>query len=424
VSRLLFTLWDGGGNSPPVLSVVAALVDRGHDVRVLADRSLGDAVVASGAEHVPWSIAPQRDSADPETEFVRDYEARTPLGAVARLRDRLIIGAAPAFAADTLAEIRRERTDAVVFENLLLGSQIAAAGAGVVAISLVPNIYPGRVPGVPPFGFGLNPRDDRLGRARDRLATTLGERSWGRRLGDLNRLLAEHGQPPTESVFGVLERPDRVLVLTSAAFEHGGGVDVPANVRYCGPRLEDPKWAGDWEEPPGDGPLVLVSLSTTTQGQAPMIGNVVRAFAGLEARGLVTTGPSYDGAGLAAPDNVTIVDSAPHAAVMARASAVVTHAGHGTVIKALARGVPLLCMPVGRDQPDTAARVVACGAGLRVRPGARPSAIAAALRSLLDDPRFGTAAAEMAVTIAADRERDLAVTEIEAALQELPSTSR
>jgi MGT family glycosyltransferase len=416
MSRLLFTLWDGGGNVPPVLSVAGALADRGHDVRVLADPSLRDAVVASGARHVPWSTAPQRASADPCTEFVRDFEPRTPLGASARIRDRLLVGPAPAFARDTLAEIHREPVDAVVFENLLLGSQIATAGAGVPSISLVPNIYPGRVPGVPPFGLGLSPREDRLGQVRDRLAAAMGSRLWDKRLDEVNRLLAEHGQPAVSTVFELLERPDRVLVLTTAAFELGGGARVPANVRYCGPRLDDPGWAGEWSEPEGSGPLVLVSLSTTTQGQDPMIRRVVRALGRMDVRGLVTTGPSFAADGIDAPDNVTIVATAPHSAVLPRADAVITHAGHGTVIKALAHGVPLLCMPVGRDQPDTAARVVASGAGLRLRPGAGAGAIARALGSVLGDRRFRAAADRMAAAIAADRERDLAVAEIEEAV--------
>ena len=52
--------------------------------------------------------------------------------------DRLIVGAAPAFAADTLVEIGREAADVVVSENLLLGSQVAAIGAGVPSASIVP----------------------------------------------------------------------------------------------------------------------------------------------------------------------------------------------------------------------------------------------------------------------------------------------
>jgi UDP:flavonoid glycosyltransferase YjiC (YdhE family) len=414
MSRLLFTLWDGGGNSPPVLSVAGALVERGHDVRVLADPSLRGAVAGSGARHVPWTTAPQRASSDPSTEFIRDFEARTPLGASARIRDRLLVGAAPAFARDTLAEIRREPVDAVLSENLLLGSQVAAVHAGVANISVVPNIYPGRVPGVPPFGLGLSPRDDRLGQVRDRLAAALGSRLWDKRLVDMNRLLADYGQPPVTTIFELLDRPDLVLVLTSAAFELGGGLRAPANVRYCGPRLDDPDWTGEWSEPAGSGPLVLVSLSTTTQGQDPMIRRVVGALGRMAVRGLVTTGPSFAADAVAAPDNVTIVASAPHSAVLPHAAAVVTHAGHGTVIKALADGVPLLCMPVGRDQPDTAARVVASGAGLRLRPGAGTGAIARALGSVLSEPGYRAAAERMAAAIAADRERDLAVAEIEA----------
>jgi MGT family glycosyltransferase len=413
MSRLLFTLWDGGGNSPPVLSVVRALVDRGHDVRVLADPVLAEDVLATGARHLTWTTAPQRTSRT-EPEIIRDYEARTPLGETSRLRDNLIIGPAPRFADDTIAELRREPADAVVSEALLLGSQVAAEAEGLPNIALVPNIYPGAVPGVPPFGMGLMPRDDRIGRLRDRAMAGLSDRLWNTRLGDLNALLSRHGLAPAPSVFAMLERPDRVLVLTSAAFEFGGGAAVPDSVRYCGPRLADPGWAGGWAEPPGTDPLVLVSLSTTVQGQDPMIRRVIDALGGLPVRGLVTTGPSYSADGLAPPSNVTVVESAPHSAVLPHAAAVVTHAGHGTVIKALAHDVPLICLPVGRDQPDTAARVVGAGAGLRLRPGSRPAAIARAVSRVLGDATYRAAAERLGAAIRADLAGDRAVTEIEA----------
>ena len=41
---------------------------------------------------------------------------------------------------------------------------------------------------------------------------------------------------------------------------------------------------------------------------------------------------------------------------------VVTHAGHGTVLKTLAAGVPMVCMPMGRDQKDNTVRVLRLGA--------------------------------------------------------------
>ena len=48
---------------------------------------------------------------------------------------------------------------------------------------------------------------------------------------------------------------------------------------------------------------------------------------------------------------------------MADASLVVTHGGHGTVMNALRHGVPLLCMPMGRDQHFNAAQVERLEAG-------------------------------------------------------------
>jgi UDP:flavonoid glycosyltransferase YjiC (YdhE family) len=50
--------------------------------------------------------------------------------------------------------------------------------------------------------------------------------------------------------------------------------------------------------------------------------------------------------------------------------------------------VPLVCMPMGRDQNDTATRVVARHAGVRVKPTAKPAEIRAALERVLGDSRY------------------------------------
>jgi hypothetical protein len=75
--------------------------------------------------------------------------------------------------------------------------------------------------------------------------------------------------------------------------------------------------------------------------------------------------------------NTTVVRSAPHAELFPEVAVVVTHAGMGAVTRALAAGVPFVCVPMGRDQLDVAARVVHCGAGVRLRPSAKPDAIRA-----------------------------------------------
>ena len=73
---------------------------------------------------------------------------------------------------------------------------------------------------------------------------------------------------------------------------------------------------------------------------------------------------------------------------MPRAAVVVTHGGHGTVIKSLAAGVPLVVLPHGRDQADNAARIVARHAGVKVSRTSKPAKIAAAICGVLDDPSF------------------------------------
>ena len=76
-------------------------------------------------------------------------------------------------------------------------------------------------------------------------------------------------------------------------------------------------------------------------------------------------------------------------------------------MKSLVAGVPLLCMPMGRDQNDTAARVVARGAGKRLKCSDPPPKIAAALTELLSDESYRHAAGALGARIQGElSERD------------------
>ena len=102
--------------------------------------------------------------------------------------------------------------------------------------------------------------------------------------------------------------------------------------------------------------LVLVGMSSTYMNHADVLQRAATALGSLPVRGLVT-GPSIAIDAIDAPANVTVVERAPHREVLRHAAAILTHAGHGTVIKSLAAGVPLVAMPLGRDRLDNAARV-------------------------------------------------------------------
>ena len=407
----LFAMWDGAGTVPPELSVARALIERGHGVTVLGDPTIEPEATAAGAGFRPWHEAPHLRSRRPEDDYIRDFEVDNPPELIARMCERIICGPAAAYAAETAAAIRELEPDAVVSSAFLLGPQIAAEAAGLPVVAQFANIYPLPAPGVPPFGAGFAPASNDQERE---MYAAIGQESgamWNAHLAPLNAARAEHGLAPLEGVWEQLDHAHRVLVLSSSDFDFPG--QLPDNVRYVGARLDDPAWAEDWAPPAGGEPLVLASLSTANQEQLSLLRRIIDALGSLPVRGVVTTGHAIAPEELPSPANVSVVRSAPHSAILEQAAAVVTHGGHGTVIKALAADVPLLVVPMGRDQLDNATRVTERGAGLQLGQDAEPEAIAQAVRSLLDEPGFREAAARLGAQIRDDASGDDAVAELE-----------
>jgi MGT family glycosyltransferase len=414
MSKFLFTLWEGGGETPVILSVIRATVGAGHDVTVLADEVLGADVRAAGAEWIPWATAPSKSSYSPDEDLVRDWEAKTPIGAFQRFRDGIGFGPAARYARDTAAEIARRRPDTVVNSTLMFGAQIATEAAGIPQALLLtcPYVVPGT--GATPYGSGWTPPRNAAERLRLKVMDKIALRMWDSGRAALNAARAEHQLAPVAHPLDQIHGAERFLVLTSPAFDFPVP-RLPANVRYVGPRLDDPAWAGEWTPPPGDAPLVLVGLSSTYMAQVPLLTRIVAALGALPVRALVTLGPTLEPGVLGAvPANVTVVAAAPHAQVLRHAALTVTHAGHGTIIKSLAAGVPLVALPMGRDQPDNAARVVGAGAGVRLKPSAKVEAIRAAVAGVLATPSYAAAAGRLAAALAAEGETDRALAELEA----------
>jgi len=69
-----------------------------------------------------------------------------------------------------------------------------------------------------------------------------------------------------------------------------------------------------------------------------------------------------------------------------------THAGHGTVMKALSHGLPLVCLPMGRDQNDNAVKVQHHGCGIALKAKSRPEKIRRAVNKILTESSFRQAA--------------------------------
>ena len=420
-------MFQGGGNIPLILPVAARLVAQGHRVRVLAgpgirasrlpvSASLRERVLATGATltildaPVPHPL----DAAPPVRGVLRGW---IPHGYVGELALARITLWSPAWAGQARQELQRMPVDVLAADFDLPGALVAAEATGTPAAALVHHVPWRPLSGVPPRGPGFLPARGPRDTLRDILGNAVLARINARDATPAHNWARRHfGLRPLRTWFNQYDAAARVLVLSSRAFDFPAH-RLAANVRYVGTPIDDSgvpptAWNSPW---PADDrrPLVLVSLSTLAQGQAPVLQRILGALASLPVRGLVTLGPSLDPTQFAAPPNAVLVPFAPHAAVLPHTAAVVTQCGLGTLTKALVHGVPLVCIPLVGDQSDNAAQVVARGAGVRLTRDAAPEQVRAAIARVLAEPRFRARAASVARVLAAEDGTERAAQELE-----------
>jgi UDP:flavonoid glycosyltransferase YjiC (YdhE family) len=233
------------------------------------------------------------------------------------------------------------------------------------------------------------------------LARTQMLRAGGAWTTDLHTLAATHrmlGLAPAPDGLSAWEAPELVLVTAPRWLDIDS--DAPANVVHAGPlavAVRPEQRAG------AQARRVLLSFSTTVMAdQAALIYRVGEAIGGLDLAAVLTLGRAVAQDSVQLPDNIDVVDFADHDRLMPGCAAVIGHGGLGTVLRALAHGVPQLLLPLGRDQAFNADRVEGLGAGIQLPADAPPGRIRAALRALLTDRRFAAEAALVARRIAAD----------------------
>jgi UDP:flavonoid glycosyltransferase YjiC (YdhE family) len=141
---------------------------------------------------------------------------------------------------------------------------------------------------------------------------------------------------------------------------------------------------------------VLVAPSTAQDPELRLVRVALEALADEPVRVVATTNrPEPAGPAPDAPANAVVVDWLSYSHVMPRASLVVCHGGHGTVARALAAGVPVLCCPHVGDMTENSARVAWAHAGLMLPWRLlRPTPLRWATRGILGDPAFAERAAE------------------------------
>ena len=176
---------------------------------------------------------------------------------------------------------------------------------------------------------------------------------------------------------------------------------VPTAARTA--RYGDPAWARfATEAGAGARPFVYMTFGTEAGRMPPYAAvyqEAMRAIEDLDADVLVTVGRDADPGMLGTPPpHVRVERWVDQATILGRATAVICHGGGGSVLGALAAGVPLVVVPLfAEDQHINARRIAAVGAGLVVAPEAEP--ISSALRSVLSAHPFRAAASGVAAEL-------------------------
>lgn len=411
--RILFTTFEGGGHVPPAIVVARELQRRGHVLRFVSDEANRLLASSAGLDFESWRRAPNRLQAARRDDPLDDWRSRWPPRVVRAICDAVICGPAAGYAIDTLDQLARFRPDLVVTNELLFGVMIAAEAAAIPLALLAPNVwcFPTRED-VPPFGPGFAPARHEFQRGRDRATRQLIARMYDAGLPDLNRARRLLGLEALGSTLAQLRTARRIVLGTSRGFDFGSDPPPPPFV-YAGPlfeRRDESSHGGSEGAAAGrdlallrtDLPNVLVACSTAYQDQGALVARCIEALARLPVHGIVTLGPALEESPLPTAANVTVVPFASHDVLAPRSAAVICQGGHGTLLRALMHGTPVLCIPGGRDQYDNAQRVVQRGAGLRLWRRCSARSIGRAVEALLSDARWRRGAATLGAAIRAD----------------------
>jgi len=345
------------GHLYPIVPIMSELAARGHHVSVCT--------LADELGHLT-RLGIDGSAIDPVVERcqIEDWRERSPRRAalsVLKTFTERARGEAP----DLARAIDRCDPDVLLIDVNCWGAATVAEASGLPWAVYSPYLLPLPSRDAPPFGLGLRPMGGPIGTIRDAIIGRVSSATFDRAvMPTVNTLRAGHGLPALRRYSDVLARAPLLLALTAEGFEYPRG-DWPANVRLIGavnwsPPLPAPAWLADLSDP-----LVLVTCSTERQRDKRLLHVALEA---LPAAGMsvVGTAAAHDPREFSAPPGSRVVRFLPHEAVLRRAACVVCHGGMGITQKALSAEVPVVVVPCGRDQLDTARRVEVAEAGVRL----------------------------------------------------------
>lgn len=397
VSRFLFTVWPYPGHIHPNVAIAHALRKRGHEVAFYTGGSIARSLEAEGIHCFPFEAIDEKRV----EEIVLALDSMSlqwwrPTRRKALLRQWLL-GTIDAQLDDLAAIHVSWRPDVLVCEPAMWGPLLVLQETAHIPLAVVSYVAACMLPGPegPIIGVPLPKATSALARMGRRALQLIGHVVAADVRRSAEEIRARYGLPPLRmSVTEFAGQMPLYLVPSSPAYDRQRK-DLPRSVHYVGPC--------DWDKPgavpvpswlthlQNDQTIVYVTEGTMHSKPPVLLRAALEGLASLPAHVIATTGRHREPRDLklAIPPNARVEQWIPHSALLPRVSAIVTTGGTGTVLAALAAGVPIVVVPMAWDQPENAWRIAEAGAGIRLAPGqCSPRAIRHAVDRVLSDPSF------------------------------------
>jgi UDP:flavonoid glycosyltransferase YjiC (YdhE family) len=375
MAKILWLNWSGGGNLPPSLGIARVLTERGHEVVFAGRPEMVPRVDVAGFRAIELTQAYAQVECYPQGHFMTRAACYL---------------TSPAVGAEIRQVVAAEKPDLLLIDAMF---PVALAEAANFALPSAVVIHT--------FIF----------RQLD---------MWRRIFAMFDGMRQQAGFGSLPAVDDLWQARDRIIVTTLKEFD---AAPLPGweMVRHAGPSLEDEKQAIPLALPWSDDdttPLVLMSFSTGfEQRSVEKLQRGLDALKTLPVHVVATTGGIVGPGELVTPHNATAVSYAAHDPIIRRAALVVTHGGHGTAMRSLRHGVPMVVIPgLAGDQPYVAAAVQEWGVGRALAGDADVAAIRSAAQEVLANPTYRAQAAARAKALAGVDGAARAADEVEAML--------
>jgi UDP:flavonoid glycosyltransferase YjiC (YdhE family) len=376
------------GHYYPLTALGRKLQSRGHDVVYFQVADLERPIQAAGLRFHPIG----REDFPPGALRARDEEVGK-LKGVAALRCGLrgIERKAKMLFRDAPAAIREEGVDSLLIDQIEMAGGTVADLLGLPFVSVAAALPINTDASAPPVTLPWPHRVGLWARLRNWVGNATSEWILSGVLRTINRQRRAWGLPPRRNVNSLFSGLAQVAQLPAALDLPGRR--LPPHVHLTGPWTDAAGRAPvdfPWSCLDPSRPLVYASMGTLQNGILRTFRMIAEACAGLDLQLVISMGGGQDPLLLRdLPGDPVVVGYAPQLELIRRSALTITHGGLNTALEALARGVPMVVLPVTYDQPGVGARVEWAGAGRSIPVGRLTvDRLRDAVRSVLGDPAY------------------------------------